>query len=201
VLSDDRQRLWVPALRELSPVAARRVLRRWLEIRAAPPLPRRRLREAIEQLCWARPDAGVCVAWVGHELRRFRDEVWLTRRDPARPPVAPLDWQGDEIELGPGLGRLRRRPGVGGIDRSCWQQGRVQVRYRAAGLRCRPAGRSGSRTFKKIAQDLRIPPWRRDRTPLIYIDGQIAAIANACVCEPFAAPEGDIGWIVDWVDV
>ena len=200
VLSDDRRRLRVAALRELSPAAARRVLRRWLHTRAAPPLPRRRLHEAVEQLCEARPDAALCVVWGGHELRRFRDEVWLMRQDVAAIPSEPLDWVGDELALGPGLGRLRRRAGPGGIDRACWEQGRVQVRYRAAGLRCRPAGRSGSRSFKKIAQELRIPPWRRDRMPLIYIDGRIAAIADVCVCEPFAAPKGDIGWIVDWAD-
>ena len=200
VLSEDRRRLRVAALRELSPAAARRVLRGWLHSMALPPLPRRRLHEAVEQLCAARCDAAVCIAWGSHELRRFRDEVWLIRQNLARVPSQPLDWLGDELALGPGLGWLRRRAGPGGIDRACWEQGRVQVRYRAAGLRCRPAGRAGSRSFKKIAQELLIPPWQRDRTPLIYIDGRIAAIADACVCEPFAAPKGDIGWIVDWVD-
>jgi tRNA(Ile)-lysidine synthase len=199
VRSDDRQCLRLAALCGLPSGAATQVLRRWLRELGAPPLPRRRMLEALEQLCGARPGAMVRIAWSGHELRRYHDQAWLVRQAPASRPPAPLDWSGDTVELGPGLGRLRRRLGPGGIDRDRWSRGRVEIRYRAAGLRCRPAGRSGSRSFKKLAQERRIPPWLRDRIPLIYIDGQVAAVAGVCVCEPFAAPGEEAGWLVDWV--
>lgn len=199
VRSDDRQCLRLAALCGLPPGAASQVLRRWLREQGAPPLPRRRVLVALEQLCRARPGAAVRIAWSGHELRRYRDQAWLVRQASASLAPAPLDWSGDAVELGPGLGRLRRRLGPGGIDRDRWSRGRVEIRYRAAGLRCRPAGRSGSRSFKKLAQERRIPPWLRGRTPLIYIDGQVAAVAGVCVCEPFAAPNEEVGWLVDWV--
>lgn len=196
--SDVGQRLRISVLRSLGGDAARRALRLWLRDAGAPPLPRRRLYEAIAQLCRARSDATPCISWAGFELRRYRDDIWLVRPRQGAAPAAPKDWLGYELHLGAGLGSLRRRLATGGIDRAAWDRGRVQVAFRTTGSRCRPAGREGSRSFKKLAQDLAIPPWLRGRVPLILIDGRVAAIADRCVCEPFAACPGEQGWRIDW---
>jgi len=198
-LSVDGRYLRIDLLRRFSPAAARNLVRLWLRTRGVPPLPRRRLHGAIDQLCNARPDAAVCISWSGGELRRFRDQAWLVSGGPGEPPTGLIEWQGEQLALGAGLGVLRRRLMPGGIDTRRWQQGRVQIGFRNAGLRCQPVGRAGSRTFKKIAQQFAIPPWLRDRMPLIYIDGELAAIPNACVCEPYAAAQGQSGWVVEWI--
>jgi tRNA(Ile)-lysidine synthase len=192
------QRLRIDRLREVSEAQACNVVRLWLRRQQLPPLPRRRLMEALHQIHHARPDADLRIAWNGMELRRFRDELWLLKEPPGVAPQAPLDWDGEERRLGAGLGRLRRRFGPGGIDPSLWTEGNVQIAYRHMGLRCRPAGRAGRRSFKKLAQECDIPPWLRAITPIVLIDGRPAAIANCCVCEPFAAPVGEDGWIVSW---
>jgi len=195
--SADR-RLRMEGLRDLPLPRARNALRLWLREQGAPSLSLRRLDDALHQLLDARPDAAVCIAWDGLELRRFRGEAWLLVRPVARPPSGPLDWTEASTRLGPGLGRLSRRRGAGGIDPGRWASGRVQIGYRHGGLRCRPAGRSGSRPFKKLAQAHGIPPWLRPITPIVLIDGEPAAVANCCVCEPFAVAPGEEGWIVDW---
>jgi tRNA(Ile)-lysidine synthase len=194
----DAAQLRLQPLCELGVVRARGVLRHWLRERGVPPLPARRLREAVDQLCQARADAAVEIAWSGFALRRFRDQVWLSRADHGKPPVAGIAWTGDALDLGPGLGRVVRQPGRGGVDPRVWTNGRAEIRFRSAGLRCRPAGRRGSRSFKKIAQEYGIPPWQRDLLPLLFIDGQLAAVANGCVCEPFAVEEGATGWHLRW---
>lgn len=198
-VSQDGRRLQLAPLCALPPVRARNALRHWLHGQGAGILSQRRLEDALGQLCAARADAAVRIAWGGCELRRFAGQAWLLSGQPARPPAQRFAWSGEEMCPGPGLGRLRRRLCPGGIDRDYWQAGRVQIGYREAGLRCTPVGRAGARTFKKIAQDQRIPPWLRDLTPVVYIDGRVAAIANACVCEPFAARAGESGWVVDWL--
>lgn len=196
-LNDDGLRLDV--LRDLPRVRAGNVLRRWLRKRGASPLPFRRLDDALGQLCRARSDAAVKITWDGAEIRRYRDRVWLVKAAVAVADTRPIDWSGDDMMLGPGLGVVRRRLAPGGIDTDLWARGRVQIGYRHAGLRCRPAGRDGSRSFKKIAQEFGILPWVRDRVPVVLIDGRPAAIANCCVCEPFAAAHGEAGWVVQWL--
>ena len=192
------RRLQIDGLRGLSLPRARNALRLWLREQGAPPLPLRRLDDALHQLLDARPDAAVRIAWGGLELRRFGGDAWLLLGRVARPPTEPRDWTEASASLGPGLGSVSRRRGAGGIDPVRWASGRVQIGYRQAGLRCRPAGRSGSRPFKKLAQACGIPPWLRPITPIVLIDGEPAAIANCCVCAPFAAAPGEDGWIVDW---
>ncbi len=199
-LAPDGRRLQISVLCALGEAAARRVLRSWLRDAGAPPMPRRRLYQAISQLCRARADAMPCIGWAGCELRRYRDEVWLLRPRQGATCPATLDWTGDELDLGPGLGKLRRRLAAGGVDPAIWEQGRVQVAFRTTGLSCRPAGRQGSRSFKKLAQELAIPPWLRGRTPLLLIDGRLAAVADRCICEPFAARAGEQGWLIDWLE-
>jgi tRNA(Ile)-lysidine synthase len=199
VQATDGQRLVTGPLRRLTRSRARNVLRLWLRERGAPPLPWRRLDEALQQLLEARVDARVRIAWDTWQLRRFRGEIWLMSGSVGEPPAQPLEWSEDTLPLGPGLGRLSRRRGAGGIDPGRWESGRVQIGFRHRGLRCRPAGRVGTRPFKKIAQDCCIPPWLRPITPIVLIDGQPAAIANCCVCEPFAVGPGEEGWVVEWL--
>ena len=191
------ERLCVSALQSLEPSRRHLVLREWLKRLGAPRLSGRRLDDAVHQLLDASADRELRIAWDGVELRRFRGEAWLLRTVPTATPVW-CDWLDDGPILGPGLGRIRRVSRPGGIDVDRWANSRVQVGYRRDDFRCQPAGRSGSRSFKKVAQDFAIPPWQREIHPIIYLDGMPAAIANCCICEPFAASEGTEGWWIEW---
>ena len=66
-----------------------------------------------------------------------------------------------------------------------WLEGELEIGFRQPGLRCRPAGRGGSVSLKKLFQELGIPPWQRQRVPLLFIDGEVAAVADEVICEPF----------------
>lgn len=196
--SADGRRIRIAALRELPEGRSAALLRHWLRDRGLPPLPAARLHEALRQLCEAGPDTAVEIAWEGVALRRFRDEAWLVRSAAPGLPSRPIAWNGEMLALGPGLGAVRRRHGPGGIDPAVWPDGGVQIGFRQPGMRCRPAGRQGTRSFKKLLQDCAIPPWLRDRVPVVLIDGRPAAIAGCCTCAPFAATDRD-GWLVDWI--
>ncbi len=45
--------------------------------------------------------------------------------------------------------------------------------------------------MKKLYQEWSIPPWLRDSIPLIYLDGQLAAVPGYLLCEPFDAGPGE----------
>jgi len=192
-------RIKVPILRDLPRVRAFNVLRYWLRERKASPLSLRRLNDALDQFCHARADAAVRIVWHGMEMRRYRDQIWLLNGWQETAEKRPVDWVGEELRLGPGLGLVRRREAPGGIDPASWNRGKVQIVYRSAGLRCRPAGRSGTRSFKKIAQEFGVPPWQRETLPIITIDDRPAAIANCCVCQPFNVGKDEPGWFIEWI--
>lgn len=190
--------LQLAPLRQYSDAQQRAVLRHWLAAAGAPPLSARRLADARQQLLHGRSDAAIRIVWQGWQLRRFRDNAWLLADSHPTPSHTPIAWTGDALELPDGLGVVRRVARPGGIDPQRWRDGCVEVVFRQPGLRCQPAGRQGSRGFKAIMQEAGIPPWQRPVVPIVRIDHQTAAIANCCVCEPFATGPASPGWWIEW---
>ncbi|MCB1922230.1 MAG: tRNA lysidine(34) synthetase TilS [Gammaproteobacteria bacterium] len=189
-------RLSTAVLCGLPDARATGLLRHWLDVRAAPPMPAARLHQALDQLCHARDDAQPLVAWAGFALRRYRGEVWLVDTATVAVPSGRRVWTGADMDLGPGLGRIVSREAPGGIDADRWRNGVIEIGYRRSGLRCALRGRQGTRDFKQLAQEHGIPPWLRDRVPLVYVDGELAAVAGCCVCEPFSAGSAHGFWPV-----
>ncbi|MGH1461695.1 MAG: tRNA lysidine(34) synthetase TilS [Neptuniibacter sp.] len=53
---------------------------------------------------------------------------------------------------------------------------------RKGGEQCRPIGRA-RKSVKKILQEVSIPPWQRERWPLLYVDDKLIAIPGVCLCQ------------------
>ena len=79
-------------------------------------------------------------------------------------------------------------------------KGNINIQWRIGGERCKPAGRNKSQRLKKLLQEYEIPPWLRDRLPLIYIDEKLAAVADVWVCDKFLASKEKLGVCFDWKD-
>lgn len=48
--------------------------------------------------------------------------------------------------------------------------------------------------MKKLLQEAGIPPWRRDRLPLLYREEVLLAVVGLGVAAEFAAAPGNAGW-------
>ncbi|MEO1956002.1 MAG: tRNA lysidine(34) synthetase TilS, partial [Gammaproteobacteria bacterium] len=86
-----------------------------------------------------------------------------------------------------------------GLSSSLSQKG-IIIRGRAGGERCKPQGRSKSQKLKKLFQEYGVPPWERNRIPLIYIGDDLAAVSDLWVCEDFLAEKDEEGIILNWTD-
>jgi tRNA(Ile)-lysidine synthase len=76
----------------------------------------------------------------------------------------------------------------------------IIIRGRAGGERCKPQGRSKSQKLKKLFQEYGVPPWERNRIPLLYIGDDLAAVSDLWVCEDFLAEKDEEGIILNWTD-
>lgn len=94
----------------------------------------------------------------------------------------------------PGAGRIVLGSGRGGGVRPGHA---YRIGFGAPGWHCRPAGRP-RKTLAQLAQEHGLPPWLRSRLPLLYVDGELAAVADLCVCEGFVAPPGAASLRLDW---
>jgi len=54
-------------------------------------------------------------------------------------------------------------------------------------------GRNAHHDLKHLFQEAGVPPWMRDRIPLIYRDEQLIAVAGYWIADEFACAEDDEG--------
>ncbi len=175
------------------------LLRQWVRERLDTGVGHGVLMAVLENVVPARPDARPRATWPGGEFRRFGDGLYLL--PPLPPPPAHdsvLYWDG-AAELGlPGGSALRLVASEAGDF--CPPPGEtMEVRFRRGGERCRPAGRAGSAPLKKLLQAYELPPWLRERVPLVYVGERLAAVGDLFVCEGFQAPTGSPGWRLEWL--
>ena len=86
-----------------------------------------------------------------------------------------------------------------GIDEIYLSQ-QTFVKGRSGGERCKPFGRNKSQKLKKLLQEYQIPVWQRDRLPLIYIGGKLAAVGDLWVCDEFHTKPNKQGISINWTD-
>lgn len=178
----------------LSPARQRNLLRHWLAQRGLPAPGRAQLEQLRAQLP-AVADAELCVTWPGAEVRRHQGRLYAMAPLPAPPEDVDIAWSPPHALLPQALGELRAESASG---RGLRAGGSYRVRSRRGGERCRPQGRAHSQTLKKLLQEAGVPPWWRDRLPLIYCGEQLAAVADLWVCEGFGAGVDEPGWVLHW---
>lgn len=186
-------------LADHSVVRRRNLLRAWIA-RCGFPVPNARRLERMATDFWdAAPDRNPALRWEGAEMHRYREMLYLMPTLPAVDPALRLSWDPElPLEL-PGGGRLgaQRRPGEG-LSVSKLLSGPLIVRFRQGGEHCHPAGRRDSHSLKKLLQEHAVPPWLRDRIPLIYHGEELIAVADRIISEGFAASPDECGWVLKW---
>jgi tRNA(Ile)-lysidine synthase len=184
----------------LGPARQRNLLRHFVT-RVGLPMPSAVQLEHIRQdALLASRDANPCIEWPGGQVRRYRDLLYAGRRPAEHDPTLVLPWCVQRPLPLPRLGRrLNAVPDpAGGIKGALAGRRDVTVRFRRGGERCRPVGRGQTHTLKHLMQEAGIPPWERERLPLIYVGEELAAVAGLCVCEPYAAKPGEGGLRITW---
>jgi tRNA(Ile)-lysidine synthase len=168
----DPATLSVPPVLALPAARRARVLRRWIAGLGLPPLPAQGIARIEGDLLDATPDAEAAFAWAGACVRRWRG---LLHAAPVAPSL-PLDWSATWRGETPLLLPDGERLALHGAD--AFEQP-LQVRARHGGERITLPGRSHSHALKHVLQDLGVPPWLRERLPLLTdADGQVLAAGD-----------------------
>jgi len=178
----DGAALRIPALRVLSPERQRNALRHWIRAGGRKPPPTSRLREILAQVLDARPEAAPVIEWEHYEARRYRDRLYVNDSIPGTPETVAWDWhRQSELDLGPGLGRLRiAPPDASGLPVEKLPNP-LRVKWREGSASLRPDARRPSRTLKHLFQEAGIVPWMRQRIPLLFAGKSLVAVGDLWV--------------------
>lgn len=182
------------ALLTCSSAKRRTLLRYWLQQLAVPVPERVHLQEIEQQLLSDREGAGAQVCWSGYQLCRFQQRLYCL---PTLPNIEPLPnrWRLNGVEstlqtaavtivaryCGSATGEGLQRESLDELTQ--WQARHWQVRWRTGGERCQPEARPHSQILKKLLLEAKLEPWLRNRTPLIYCDGELVAVAGLWRCQ------------------
>lgn len=177
-------------LMAMSRVRRAALLRRWLAAQHAPMPSRDALERLWQEVALAREDASPCLRFGDYEVRRYRGQLWWIKSVAGQSETVMVwtDWQ-TPLSLPAGCGVLQLV--AGGELRKPRADESVSIRFKAPGL-LHIVGRNGGRKLKKIWQELGVPPWRRDTTPLLFYGDTLIAAAGVFVTHEGLA-EGEEG--------
>ncbi len=184
----------------LSPQRLKNLVTHWLH-RAGMASPRQRQWPVIFRDLLAREATdGAVLTLGGDSLRRYRQCLYLVRGSNSvqAGERSQVDRQRSSADLG-AAGTLHLDPVEPGLERTCLDLSRsYEVRFRRGGERVRGTSWAHSKSLKHYLQEQGVPPWWRGKVPLLYSDGQLAAVADMCVCEGFQAPAAVPGGNIRW---
>lgn len=175
-------------------IRAEELLRAYLREKGLKSPSEAKLVEMLKQLTSG--GARTLVQHDGMRLRVYRGRLSLA---PAAPqaPFAPLRWRGERRIAIPALGgELRFRPSRGkGIDA---KHAPLEVRLRSGGERLQPDARRPRRTLKNLFQEAGVPPWQRERLPLLFSGEALVWAPGLGVDAAFQAGASAAGVLPEW---
>jgi len=208
--------LMISELAQLSLARRNNLIRYWLAQQGEIMPSRLHLQKLWAEVVNASDDANPQLSWQGGQFRRYQGRLYNVKKFvelyEVKLEVSNLNQRNFstsvQVELPDNLGKLifSADQVVEPITNTPTQEALITVLKPAAvgkivsvGFRgkgkCKPAGRNGSRSIKKLYQEYQVAPWLRDRVPLIYYDDKLVCALGLWICEGY---EDGNGWNVIW---
>lgn len=187
--------LCVQTLLDLSHLRRENLMRTWI-VEAGFTLPTKNLlRSVFDDLLTAGEHAEPLISWKDFEIRRFNKTIYLLCKDTATLPDNGVCFDAS-LPLNLSVGTIQFLPEKGG--ELLIAGGALSVRGRVGGEKMQLHGKT--RSLKKILQEQGVPPWLRDKLPLVYCDDVLVAIPGIkrwqvlpLVASGFSAHRGEQG--------
>jgi len=192
-------------LLQLSDARTHNVLRYWLRKHACDMPSTAHLTQIRKQLFDAKPDASIKIKLSeGHVLRRFQGSAFIVENENVskngNSSIAfGLIWKGEKTITLPDQSRLIFSEKIGtGIAMRHIENSQLLIRYRQGGETLKPAENRPSRSLKYLFQSSNIPPWQRERLPLLFLNDELVAVTDIAVDAKFVPTPEELGLCAHW---
>lgn len=165
----------INALKQLSITRQCNVLRFWLQSLNLPIPSEVKIQEILRTAVNSREDVNPVIAWPGVQIRRFNGNLYaispLLIHD--NKVILPFDIK-KKLNLPSDLGVLSIK--INKDVAKNYQNKKFSIRFRTGGEKVFLLKRQATHELKKLMQEWQVPPWMRDRIPLVYYEDQIIAV-------------------------
>ncbi len=202
----DNMQLQLAPLVRLSTARVKNTLRWWLAQCACEVPSAAQLRQITQQLLHAKADADIKIkVSASHNLRRFQSSAFLVKNvledddDYLRNEFSLL-WQGEKIIILPDQSRLFFSEKMGeGIALWRVEKAQLSIRYRRGGEVIKPEANRPTRRLNALLQASAMPPWQRERLPLLCLNENLVLVPNVAVDASFKARLDEMGLVVQYL--
>ena len=196
-------RMKIEQLRTLNLLRAKNLFRWWLSRLGFLSPSKDKLDDMLTQLMNAGADAGIKIILDKASdtyLRRYQGFAYIETNHPEHASNIAMVWQGEDALTMPDgtLLLFERKQGQGlAVDRLGGHK--LRIANREGGERFKPDLARPTRTLKHLLQEANMPPWLRERLPLVYLDDALAVVPNIGVDCMMKATEREIGLVIRWL--
>ena len=164
------------ALQKLSQERLSNALRYWIRAHQMR-VPSRKIIQHIIQDIIAKQEieTSPVQSWKEGEIRRYKNQLYLLKPLPPHDPNQELCWKIDQPLYIKSLDRTLLPGELREIDLPRGVK-ELMVRFRQGGERLKPIGQKQHRSLKKLLNDAEVPPWMRDRIPLLYHNNMLISV-------------------------
>jgi tRNA(Ile)-lysidine synthase len=190
----------IATLQVLDEARQRNVLKRWFRRLGLPPPGTIHLKHILHDAIAVHRDRQPLIRWPGCEVRRYRDRLYAMLPLPPHDPqqIVPLV-AGHSEWIIPAVGKVCGRIVQGqGVSLAALANVPLTLRLRQGGERFRPVGRNHAQALKKLLQEAGVPPWKRERLPLLFVRDCLAAVVGVWVGADFAAEPQEQGLVLEF---
>jgi len=180
----------VEKLVQLDEPRQRNALRYWLEQNQLRMPSRAVMQQILSQLLHGRDDAEACVRWDDVALYCYRKQLHL-QKTVKHDAAQVLSWNGRQPLVIASLKQqlvFEKTINTGLLPEISGQA--LQVRFRQGGEKIKPAGQPHTHTLKNLFQQQGVPPWLRDRIPLLYLNNELIAVCGYWIADGCAVQSG-----------
>ncbi|WP_367680392.1 tRNA lysidine(34) synthetase TilS [Candidatus Fukatsuia anoeciicola] len=204
-----------------SEVKRNALLRHWLFRQGVTMPTYKQLQQLWKEVILARVDANPHLQYGQYQLRRFRQRLYLltskieilkqillwpikkklTIEHPSYLVIKNITIQKTSIEdlvLPANLGILKLLAAGGQQIRMPTSDEIVSIRFGLQG-KVKILGRHYSLQSKKLWQELNVPPWERNRIPLLYFNERLIAAIDMFITQEGQIKTGEQGWHLHWI--
>jgi len=166
-------------------ISLKNALRWWIRQQGFRPPSAKVLHEIITHLLPAAQDAQACVRWSQMELRKYREKLYVFPALQSHSTAQNITWNLQQPLLIASVGVTLTRDQLYSAGLRLQNIEQLQVRFRQGGESLRPRGRDCEKTLKALFQEQGIPPWQRDRVPLLYHNEQLIFVYGYWIHEGY----------------
>lgn len=201
---EENGKLNLEKLAVLPKVRRHSVLRFWLKEQGFPTPGRVHLAQFEQQFMQGRQDANPKLVWASVQLRRYQNFLYALPKNYPESPIESLTWDLREPLLLPhqiGVLIAKKVPEQGISCALLGENPHIEIRFRKGGETIQSTGKLHHHRLKKQWQTWKIPPFERNRTPLLYIQGELAQIIGPKkeIASKFATKKGEKGWVIQLI--